>query len=163
MMLVSSPTRTALLSTFRTSHDVLRIQTRERLEFIDVTEEVQAVVAASGIQHGVVNIQTRHTTGAIIVNEHEPLLLEDLKSTLERLAPRKASYRHDDFTIRTVNLTPEEKPNGHAHCKALFLPVAGLINVHDGEMQLGRWQRIFFVELDCARDRTFSVLVMGEV
>ena len=160
-MLISFPARQISRSALQIYHDVVRVQTRTSLQFIDITEEVRALVLASGIKNGMVNVQTRHTTATVIVNEHEPLLLEDLRRTLETLAPRDATYRHDDFSIRTVNLTPDEKANGHAHCKALFLRSSEVINVLRGEMQLGIWQRIFFLELDCARERTISVMVMG--
>ncbi len=59
-------------------------------------------------------------------------------------------------------MTPDEKPNGHAHCKALFLRSSETINIVDGRLQLGRWQRIFLLELDCPRRRTVSVMVMGQ-
>jgi secondary thiamine-phosphate synthase enzyme len=160
-MLVTFPARQVERSVFQTFHDLICLQTRESLQFIDITEEVRARVAASGIRHGIVNVQSQHTTAAILVNEHEPLLLEDLKRTLERLAPSDVSYRHDDFEVRTVNLTPDEKPNGHAHCKAMFLRSAETINVVNGDLALGTWQRIFFLELDCARKRRISVTAMG--
>jgi len=143
-------------------HHALHLQTTECLQFIDLTERITELVAASGVAHGLINIQTTHTTTAIMVNEHEPLLLEDLKRTLERLAPREAKYRHDEFDIRTANLTPDERPNGHAHCKAMFLRTSETLNIVNGELQLGRWQRIFFIELDDARERTVSITVMGQ-
>jgi secondary thiamine-phosphate synthase enzyme len=145
-----------------TYHEALRIETREALEFTDITDRVAECVRHSGIQDGVVNVQTRHTTTAILVGEHEPLLIEDLKRTLESLAPRKGTYRHDDFSVRTVNMCPDEEKNGHSHCKALFLRSSECLNIVDGEMDLGQWQRIFLVELDRARSRTVSVMILGE-
>jgi len=141
--------------------DRIELQTRECLQFIDLTEPVDSIVRASGIRHGLVNIQSLHTTTGVVVNEHEPLLLHDLQRALERAAPRHRKYKHDDFAIRTVNMTDDERPNGHAHCKALFVPTSVALNVASGRMQLGRWQRIFLLELDRARRRTVSVLVFG--
>ncbi len=143
-------------------HRTLHLHTKECLQFIDLTAAICQFVADSGIVHGLVNVQTRHTTTAIIVNENEPLLLEDLKKSLERLAPRTVSYRHDDFDIRTENLTPDERPNGHAHCKALFLRSSETLNIINGELDLGRWQRVFFLELDGARERTVSLAILGQ-
>jgi secondary thiamine-phosphate synthase enzyme len=160
-MLIPFPARPSPPPAFRTLHRRITLRTRECLQFIDLTGELTSLVAASGVVNGTVNVQSRHTTAAIVVNEDEPLLLEDLKRTLEGLAPRGADYRHDDFSVRTANLTPDEQPNGHAHCKALFLRASETVNVVNGELQLGRWQRVFFVELDCARAREVSVLVMG--
>jgi secondary thiamine-phosphate synthase enzyme len=161
-MLIRFPVRRPAPTLFQTVHHLIRLETQECLEFIDLTDEVIALVQASGISHGMVNVQTQHTTAAIIVNEDEPLLLDDLRRTLEQMAPRSLVYRHDDFSIRTANLTPDEKPNGHAHCKALFLRSSETLNLVGGKLELGRWQRLFFVELDCARERTVSVMLMGQ-
>lgn len=146
---------------FTTCHEEIRLRSRRCLQFVDVTERIEKIVTDSGIRHGIANIQTRHTTAAILINENEPLLLQDLKRTLERIAPRKHKYRHDDFTIRTVNMEPGELANGHAHCKSLYLRASETVNLYDGSLQLGRWQRIFFLELDRARDRTLSVQILG--
>jgi secondary thiamine-phosphate synthase enzyme len=142
-------------------HRTLHLQTDEALQFIDLTAAIRQFVDDSNFLNGIINVQTRHTTTAIIVNENEPLLLEDLKKSLERLAPSTVSYRHDDFDIRTENLTPNERPNGHAHCKALFLRSSETINIINGELALGRWQRVFFIELDGARPRTISLSILG--
>ena len=145
----------------RTHHGQIHLRTAECPHFIDLTGQIASVVARSGVRHGLVNIQTRHTTTAIIVNENEPLLLEDLAHLLERFVPRDAEYRHNDFS-RRIDIPPDEPANGHSHCKALFLPTSVSINIVDGELQLGRWQSVFFVELDEARERTVSVMVIGQ-
>ena len=143
-------------------HIRLSITTERPTQFIDLTDQVEAFVAESGIRFGIVNIQSLHTTTAVIVNEHEPLLLSDFSSLLHRAAPRAYFYRHDDLETRTVNLTPDERANGHAHCRALLLGATASLNVADGRVQRGCWQRIFLVELDGPRTREVSVLVTGE-
>lgn len=143
-------------------HIRLSVATERRTQFIDLTDDVEAFVARSGVQYGIVNVQSLHTTTAVIVNEHEPLLLSDFSSLLDRAAPRAFFYRHDDFAARTVNMTPEERANGHAHCRALLLGTSALLNVAEGRLQRGCWQRIFLVELDGPRTREVSVLVTGE-
>ncbi|MFN7944669.1 MAG: secondary thiamine-phosphate synthase enzyme YjbQ [Blastocatellia bacterium] len=161
-MLIRFPVTRPLPAIFQTLHHQLSFETEECLQFIDLTDEIVRLVQASGISQGFVNVQTRHTTTAIFINEDEPLLLDDFKRTLEQLAPRSVAYRHDDFAIRTANLTPDEKANGHAHCKALFLRSSETINIINGRPDLGRWQRIFLIELDCARHRTISVMLLGQ-
>ncbi|HEX4997823.1 MAG TPA: secondary thiamine-phosphate synthase enzyme YjbQ [Terriglobia bacterium] len=143
-------------------HAAFEVETTACLVFIDITDRVVDVVTASGVRRGIVNVQSAHTTAAIIVNEHEPLLIDDMKRVLERLAPRSDEYRHDAFDVRTVNLGPDERPNGHAHCKAMFLRTSESLNIWDGRLQLGQWQRIFLVELDGARKRAFSINVVGQ-
>jgi secondary thiamine-phosphate synthase enzyme len=144
------------------AHHLLRFRTGGALEFIDLTDEIASLVARAGVRFGMANIQTLHTTGMIVVNEHEPLLLEDMRCLLERLAPCDEDYRHDDFARRTVNLNPQERANGHSHCKALFLRTSECLNIVDGRLQLGRWQRIFFLELDGELERAVSVMIIGQ-
>jgi secondary thiamine-phosphate synthase enzyme len=143
-------------------HRLISVRSNECLEFIDLTDEIEKILEGSGVRNGTVNIQTLHTTTAIIINEREPLLIEDMKAMLDSLAPRDARYRHDDFQIRTVNLEPDEPENGHSHCKALFLRASETVNVLEGKLLLGRWQRIFLIELDRPRDRKVSVMIMGQ-
>jgi secondary thiamine-phosphate synthase enzyme len=114
------------------------------------------------VRTGLVNVQSLHTTVAIVVNEHEPLLLTDFKNLLEQLAPAAGTYRHDDPSARTVNVTAEERRNGQAHCRALLLGPSACLNVIDGRLQLGRWQRVFLLELDGPRERQVSVVMLGE-
>ncbi|HJR58336.1 MAG TPA: secondary thiamine-phosphate synthase enzyme YjbQ [Vicinamibacterales bacterium] len=142
-------------------HGRIRVATERAMEFIDLTERIEALAAEAGIHAGLVNIQSLHTTTAI-VNEHEPLLLADFDALLARAAPRDVLYRHDDMDVRTVNLTPGERPNGHAHCHALLLGSSASLNFARGRLQLGCWQRVFLVELDGPRVREVSVLVLGE-
>lgn len=152
----------SLNAVMRVHHETLELETEGGVQFIDITEQIAEIVNEAGILNGWVNIQTQHTTTAVIINEHEPLLLEDMKDLLERFAPQQHAYRHNDFDIRTVNMQPDEQPNGHSHCRALFLRASETINIIEGKMNLGRWQRIFFVELDCPRLRNVSVMVMGQ-
>ncbi len=143
-------------------HTRIQIATERPTQFIDITDRLRELVAEAGIRFGFVNVQTLHTTTAIVVNEFEPLLLADFSTLLQNVAPCDAGYRHDDVTARTVNLTADERVNGHAHCRALILGASACLNVIDGRLLLGRWQRVFMVELDGPRAREFSVLILGE-
>jgi secondary thiamine-phosphate synthase enzyme len=143
-------------------HASIHVTTGHPTEFIDLTDRLQRLVAGAGVYFGTVNVQTLHTTTAVIVNEHEPLLLTDFRALLEAAAPAGDRYNHDDTTARTVNMTDAERPNGHAHCRALLLPSSVCLNVVRGRLLLGRWQRVFLVELDGPRNRELSVLVFGE-
>ena len=147
---------------FTSCHSRIHIWTSRPTEFIDVTDRLTTLVADAGLQFGVLNIQTLHTTTAVVVNEHEPLLLADFTALLESAAPEHAYYRHDDPAVRTVNVTEDERPNGHAHCRALLLPTSACLNVTNGRLMLGRWQRVFLVELDGPQERSLSVLLLGE-
>ena len=151
-----------LAPTFIYRHTKVRIVTEQHTEFIDLTESLEELLAESRILTGLVNIQSLHTTAAIVVNEGEPLLLKDFECVLGKIAPDDVAYRHDDESIRTVNLNPGERPNGSSHCKALLLSSSACLNVVDGRLVLGRWQRVFLAELDGPRSRELSVLLIGE-
>jgi secondary thiamine-phosphate synthase enzyme len=142
-------------------NDLIELRTEEPTQFIDLTERVAFILHRSGVTHGIVQIRVLHTTAAIVVNENEPLLLDDFKAMLERLAPRDAAYAHDDPLRRRVNLELGERSNGHAHLRALLLGESRQITVVDGMAELGRWQSIFLVELDGPRKRSISITVMG--
>lgn len=141
---------------------IISLTTNATLDFIDITDKIKKVVKEQGIKNGVVNIQSLHTTMAVIIQEAEPLLIGDLKQTLEKVAPRTVKYMHDNFEIRTVNMHPNEPVNGHSHCKALFLTSNVFLNVVKSGLQLGKWQSIFAVELDDARPRQIALQIIGE-
>lgn len=140
---------------------VLSISTRAPFEFVDITAVLSRTIDACGLREGVVHVQTRLTTTAVLINEHEPLLLEDLRILFERLVPSSAPYLHDDFSQRTVNLSPGERINGAAHCRAALLRTSESVTVTGGRLNLGRWQRVFVVEFDGPQSREVSVSMLG--
>ena len=139
----------------------LELETTGAPGFTDITDDVIAVVADSGVTYGSVTIFSRHTTAAIRINEAEPLLLRDMARTLRQLAPSNAYYEHNDFSRRTVNMNPDECANGHAHCQHLFLATSETVPVIDGRPMIGTYQRIFVIELDHPRERQILVTVNG--
>lgn len=151
-----------LAATSTVRHTSIHITTLRPTEFIDLTDRLEAIVSGLRIRAGLVNVQTRHTTTAVIVNEHEPGLLADFTALLERSAPAGGAFRHHEAPARSGDTTAAERPNGHAHCRALLLPSSAGLNVAGGRLQLGRWQRVFLVELDGPQERELSVLVAGE-
>lgn len=143
--------------------EAIEFETTGAPEFIDITADIDRVVASSRVQFGQVTVFSQHTTAAIKINENEPLLLRDLARTLCQFAPQQADYEHNDFTRRTVNMNEDECANGHAHCQHLFLGTSETIPIVDGRLTLGRWQRVFLVELDHPRARRVLVNVVGAV
>lgn len=134
----------------------IRVQTQRPREFVDITDEVEQIIADSGIRDGLVVVTSMHTTAAIAVNEHEPELFKDLDRFLNELAPSNGSYAHN-----SAPCGPGEHPNGHAHCQALLLSASTTIPVVDRCPVLGRYQRVFLIELDHARPRRVTVAVLG--
>ena len=131
----------------------------------DITDEVAAAVQESAITDGIACVYSPHTTCCIRVNEFESGFLDDFTTLLRRLVPAEGQYyAHDDWDRRTENICAEdmEVGNGHAHCMSMLLGSAGeSIPVRDGELCLGTWQRVLFLELDRERDRRWIVQVVG--
>ena len=140
----------------------LKVNTKDAPQLIDITDWVKGCVAESNVKNGMVLVYSKHTTAAVKINENEPLLIEDMADFLERIAPRDAYYRHNDFTIRTVNMTEDESPNGHAHLQHMMLGCSETIPLVDGKIPFGQWQSIFFIELDHPRPREVMVQILGE-
>ena len=140
----------------------IKLVSQKAPEFIDITDPVQKYVAQSNVKNGFVVIFSTHTTASIKINENEPLLIQDMEQFLERIAPRNGHYKHNDFTIRTVNMNEDECPNGHAHCQHLLLGNSETMPIIDGVLQYGKYQSIFLIELDRPRPREVMVQVLGE-
>ena len=135
-------------------------------DFVDVTGDVVDMVEESGVENGMALVYSPHTTCAIVINERESGFISDFEELIAGLVPEQGRYyRHDDMALRTENLEDDdhEVPNGHAHCKqGLIASASQTIPIVDGKLMLGRWQRVFFLELDRARDRRVFIQVMGE-
>ena len=141
-----------------------QLRTAGGLTVTDITGEVQDIVRQSGIQDGICSVYSPHTTCSVRVNEWERGFLEDFAVLLKRLVPTEHYYAHDDWDRRTENVCEEDMEigNGHAHCMSMLLGPAGeSIPVREGELALGQWQRVLFLELDRERDRRWLVQVVG--
>ncbi len=125
----------------------ITVPTREKFEIVDVTEEIQKLVWKVKMKHGIVVVFTKHTTTGLIINEAESGLLHDLKAKMKELIPKGGDYLHDRVDS-----------NAHSHLRAsLLLNPEVVVPVDQGELQLGTWQRILFVELDGPRHRKLLV------
>ena len=134
-------------------------------QFIDITEDVLSAVDRSDVRDGTVVVYSPHTTCAVIIQEHENGFMDDFCELLDRIAPSGEYYRHDDLSIRTEGIEEDTRdfPNGHSHLRAALLSsTSQAIPIVDGKTMLGRWQKIFFCELDRARSRKVFVQVTGE-
>lgn len=135
--------------------DEIVTATTAGLEFFDMTEKVEISLKKSEIQNGFLTVFTQHTTTAVIVNEKEPKLQQDMIQFLNRIAPPGKNYGHDQ--------NPQDgRLNTHSHLQTLLLPASQLIPVAEGKMKLGQWQRIFFIECDGPRPkRQLTIQVIG--
>lgn len=148
-------------SSFRVENETLSYQTDDAPQFIDITEDVSEAVSRSGVQNGLAVAFSTHTTAAIRINEYEPELLKDMARFLCEIAPTDRDYCHNNFDVRTVNMEEDECPNAHSHCQHLMLSTSETIPIVSGRLQLGRWQRIFLVELDRPKLRRVTLQIVG--
>lgn len=129
---------------------ILRLKTRKRTEYVDVTNRVQEVVSVSRVTAGVCYVYVPHTTAGVTINEHaDPDVAADMEDAFDRLAPKKGAYRHAEG-------------NSDSHIKASLTGISQIIFVEAGKLALGRWQGIFFCEYDGPREREFYVKVVGD-
>ena len=132
------------------AHLGMRIETSKKAETIDVTERVAEKVKESKIRDGICVVTVAHTTAAIFVNENaDPDVQRDLLATLARIVPDSGDYRHAEG-------------NAPAHIRSVLVGGAVTLAVRDGELDLGRWQGIYFAEFDGPRMRNATVTVMGD-
>jgi secondary thiamine-phosphate synthase enzyme len=133
------------------------LSSEERTEVSDITKLVRDAVQQSPIKAGIALINTLHTTCALLINEFQSALIDDLKALIERLVPERNGYRHDDPRVSDC-----ERGNAHSHLRAALLGRSIALGVNNGELTLGRFQSVIFAELDGPRRREISVQVIGE-
>ncbi|MGN6185341.1 MAG: secondary thiamine-phosphate synthase enzyme YjbQ [Thermoanaerobaculia bacterium] len=133
----------------------LVIHTRERMEFINITRDIEKELQASGIKEGLCLVNAMHITASVFINDDERGLHEDYKRWLEWLAPFDPSperYLH--------NRTGEE--NGDAHHQRQVMGREVVVAVTNGKLDFGPWEQIFYGEFDGRRDKRVMVKIIGE-
>jgi len=125
----------------------LRIRSSQRVDLIDVTQEVTEVVRESGVTEGLCLVYVPHTTAAVTINENaDPSVVRDLIAKLNDLVPRDDAYTHSEG-------------NSDAHVKSTLVGCSTAIPVQAGRLVLGTWQAVYFCEFDGPRQRQLVVLV----
>jgi secondary thiamine-phosphate synthase enzyme len=126
----------------------ISVSTSRRNEFVDVTEEVRDVVRESGVKEGYVHLYVPHTTAAVTINEnYDPSVKSDILNKLSDIVPAGAGYSHSEG-------------NADSHIKASIIGSSDFIPVTGGDIDLGRWQGIFFCEFDGPRSRRMLIQVI---
>ncbi len=131
--------------------EYLSFQTARRIEFINITHQVQSAITKSGIQEGLCLVTAMHITAAVYVNDAEDGLIADIQEWLDGLAPDR-DYRH--------HRTGED--NGAAHLKNLVLHHQVVLPVTAGKFDSGPWQQVYYAELDGQRRKRVIVKIIGE-
>jgi secondary thiamine-phosphate synthase enzyme len=130
----------------------LTFNTRNHRELVHITKEVEEAVRESGVQEGLVLVSAMHITAAVLVNDDEPGLHQDIWDWLQEMAPFGPDYRH--------HRTGED--NGDAHLKNLLIHNQTVLPITNGRLDLGPWQRVFYAEFDGQRRKRVIIKVIGE-
>jgi len=137
------------MSDFVVVNKTHHFRTKGEIDFVDITEQLQEEVAKTGVKNGLAHVFTPHATGILVLTENDPALLDDIKIFLERMVPKHAKYRHPS--------------NAHSHLRSMFLPPDKTLPIINGNVELGTWQSLLFVETDVyPRERTLIIQVLGE-
>lgn len=127
----------------------INVKSRQRSEFIDVTEDVQNAVKDAGVKSGICYIFVPHTTAAITINEGaDPSVQRDIQNTLSRLVPHELNYTH-------------REGNADAHVKSTLVGVSKLVLIDEGKLVLGTWQSVYFCEFDGPRHRRIALKLVS--
>ncbi len=130
------------------------MQTPARMEFVNITSEVEQAIRESSIQEGLCLVNAMHITASVFINDDESGLMQDYKRWLEELAPHEpiSRYRH--------NMTGEN--NGDAHHKRQIMGREVVIAVTKGKLHFGPWEQIFYGEFDGMRKKRVLIKIIGE-
>lgn len=138
----------------KTYRKELVFNTSNRMEFVNITNEVQKAVNESGIKEGLVLVNAMHITASVFINDDESGLHNDYKRWLEELAP------HEPLSLYRHNRTGED--NGDAHLKRQIMGREVVVAITEGELDFGPWERIFYGEFDGKRRKRVLIKIIGE-
>ncbi len=137
------------------SHTVkLTLNIKERMEFVNITPQVEEAVRESGVRDGLCLVNAMHITASVYINDDERGLLADYEEWLEGLAP------HEPISRYLHNRTDED--NGDAHLKRQIMGREVVVAVTNGRLDFGTWERIFYGEFDGRRRKRVLVKIIGE-
>jgi secondary thiamine-phosphate synthase enzyme len=131
--------------------DYLFFNTKQRQEFVRITDEIADIVKKSGVTDGTVLVSAMHITAGVFVNDWEDGLIHDFQVWLEKLAPAGLDYRHHQ--------TGED--NADAHLKRTIMGHQVVLPITKGALDLGPWEHVFYAEFDGQRRKRVVVKVMG--
>tara|TARA_S200000501_G_C20867510_1_gene762679 strand:- start:4684 stop:5103 length:420 start_codon:yes stop_codon:yes gene_type:complete len=132
----------------------LYFNTQNRMEFINITSDIEICLNESGIKEGLCLVNAMHITASVFINDNEEGLHRDYKKWLEKLAP------HEPLSLYDHNLTGED--NGDAHHKRQIMGREVVVAITNGFLHFGTWEQIFYGEFDGCRQKRILVKIIGE-
>ena len=135
----------------------LQLDTTKKVQLFDLTNEVKGFLSETGIENGIGVVSTLHTTTGVFFTEVQDALWDDVDAFLRRLVAEHAGYKHNDPRFSDC-----DRQNAAAHLRSILLGGSLMLQVEDGRLVLGQFQRIVFAELDGPRPRSLRMQFMGE-
>jgi len=134
--------------------EYLVFNTEKRLEFLNITPEVEALVRRSGVKEGLCLVNAMHITASVFINDDEKGLHKDFEEWLEKFAP------HEPVSKYLHNRTGED--NADAHLKRTIMGREVVVAITSGRLDFGPWEQIFYGEFDGRRRKRVLVKIIGE-
>jgi len=135
----------------------ITVETDRKTQIFDLTDEVRRFLAETGVVNGMGVVSTLHTTTGVFFTEVQDALWDDVETFLRNLVAERAGYKHNDPQFSDC-----DRANAAAHLRAILLGGSLSLQVEDGRLVLGQFQRIIFAELDGPRPRSIRMQFMGE-
>jgi secondary thiamine-phosphate synthase enzyme len=152
----AAPAQDAASGGYKVFNRIIDWITNDRLQLLNITDRINEIVRKSGVQDGLVHLQSLHTTSAVFINEWQDALVHDVKKFFEEVVLRDQYYRHND---------PEhsdcERKNADSHLRGMLMGQTLCLQVRNASVLLGTWQSIIFAEFDGPRSRSLAVQVSG--
>lgn len=135
----------------KTHTEYITVNTKKEKEILNITSQVEDIVANSSVKDGMALVSAMHITASIFVNDEEPGIKQDLLEWAENVAPDRPDYRHHQTG----------ETNGDAHLKSLLFNHEIIVPITGGRLDFGPWQQIFYGEWDGRRNKRIIVKVIG--
>lgn len=134
----------------------LTVKTGERTELVNLSDDIRALVEATGVEDGYIQVSSLHTTAGLFINEWQEALLTDIRTMLDSIVPRETYYRHNDPEFSDC-----DRKNSDSHLKNVVFGQSLNIPIAQGKLVLGRWQSVILAEFDGPNQRNVFLQVFG--
>ncbi len=128
------------------------MSTDKRIDFVNITNEVESFIKESRVKEGIVLVNAMHITASVFINDAESGLIQDFQEWLEKLAPQHFPYKHHQ--------TGED--NGFSHLWRTIMGREVTVAITKGRLDLGPWEQIFYGEFDGQRKKRIMIKIVGE-
>lgn len=142
--------------TVRVFSKTITVKTRDRMELVNLTDEIRSLADHTGVMDGYVQVSSLHTTAGLLINEWQDALLADVKTMLATIVPRESYYRHNDPEFSDC-----DRHNADSHLRNVVTGHSLTVPISEGQLVLGRWQSVILAEFDGPNQRQVFLQVFG--